>query len=81
MISSEKHQYILKAGGRKMRRYEIVTREDTRIKGYVWGSKLTFLTKASNVKSALKNLINNSNDFRMIGNDNKKLKITIKVLK
>ena len=61
--------------------YEIIVREDAGIKGYVWGSRLTFLTKARNVKSALRRLMNKSNDFKMIRSDNKKLKITIKELK
>jgi len=58
--------------------YEIIVREDAGIKGYVWGSRLTFLTKARNVKSALRRYINEQEgkdvfEYSVFGSPNQKI--------
>lgn len=58
-----------------MKEYEIVTRN-------FWKGKLggmsTFLTEGRTIKSALRNLINRSGDFRLVTENEKKIRIEIK---
>lgn len=41
--------------------YEIITKDGK--------SKMIFLTKAKNIKGALRHLLNNSHDFKMVKNE------------
>ena len=59
-----------------MNDYEIITR--TYWKRKPIGAKSTFLTRGKNIKSALRNLINRSWDFKTIIKDEKEIQITIK---
>jgi len=56
-----------------MNEYEIITKNKF--------GKSTFLTKGRSPKSALRNLINRSADFKMLSKDNTTLNIIIKILK